>query len=74
MPTVGSWSFVLARPGLDEAVGYRLASALHKVERAGAPSEQLSETTAKNTLDALPMPGVLQPGVARYDKEIGLLP
>ncbi len=29
---------------------------------------------AKNTLDALPMPGVLQPGVARYDKEIGLLP
>ncbi|MGQ0584114.1 MAG: TAXI family TRAP transporter solute-binding subunit [Reyranella sp.] len=74
MPTVGSWSFVLARPGLDEAVGYRLAAALHKVERAGAPSEQLSETTAKNTLDALPMPGVLQPGVARYDKEIGLLP
>lgn len=74
MPTVGSWSFVLARPGLDDAVGYRLASALHKVERAGAPSEQLSETTARNTLDALPMPGVLQPGVARYDKEIGLLP
>ncbi len=74
MPTVGSWSFVLARPGLDEAVGYRLASALHKVERAGAPSEQLSETTAKNTLDALPTPGALQPGVARYDKEIGLLP
>ena len=73
MPTVGSWSFVLARPGLDEAVGYRLASALHKVERAGAPSEQLSETTAKNTIDALPKPGALQPGVARYDKEIGLL-
>lgn len=74
MPTVGSWSFVLARPGLDEAIGYRLASALHKVERAGAPSEQLSETTAKNTLDALPASGTLQPGVARYDKEIGLLP
>ena len=73
MPTVGSGSFVLARPGLDEAVGYRLASALHKVERAGAPSEQLSETTAKNTIDALPKPGALQPGVARYDKEIGLL-
>lgn len=74
MPTVGSWSFVLARPGLDEAVGYRLASALHKVERAGGPSGQLSETTARNTLDALPMPGALQPGVARYDREIGLLP
>ena len=74
MPTVGSWSFVLARPGLDEAIGYRLASALHKVERSGTPSEQLAETTAKNTIDALPMPGTLQPGVARYDKEIGLLP
>ena len=74
MPTVGSWSFVLARPGLDEAIGYRLAAALHKVERAGASSEQLGETTAKNTLDALPAPGTLQPGVARYDKEIGLLP
>jgi TRAP transporter TAXI family solute receptor len=74
MPTVGSWSFVLARPGLDDAVGYRLAAALHKVEQAGAPPEQLSETTAKNTLAALPAPGTLQPGVARYDKEIGLLP
>jgi TRAP transporter TAXI family solute receptor len=73
MPTVGSWSFVLARPGLDEATGYRLAAALHKAERAGASSEQLAETTAKNTLDALPAPGTLQPGVARYDKEIGLL-
>ncbi|OFX01572.1 MAG: immunogenic protein precursor [Alphaproteobacteria bacterium RIFCSPHIGHO2_12_FULL_66_14] len=74
MPTVGSWSFVLARPGLDEAIGYRLAAALHKAERTGAPSEQLSETTAKNTLDALPRPGTLQSGVARYDREIGLLP
>jgi uncharacterized protein len=74
MPTVGSWSFVLARPGLDDAIGYRLAAALHKVERAGTPPEQLSETTAKNTLAALPAPGTLQPGVARYDKEIGLLP
>ena len=74
MPTVGSWSFVLARADLDEAIGYRLAAALHKAERAGAPSEQLVETTAKNTLDALPAPGSLQPGVVRYDKEIGLLP
>jgi TRAP transporter TAXI family solute receptor len=74
MPTVGSWSFVLARPGFDEAIGYRLAAALHKAERADVPSEQLVETTAKNTLDALPAPGSLQPGVARYDKEVGLMP
>ena len=29
---VGSWSFVMARPDLDEAVAYRLAKAVHKGE------------------------------------------
>ncbi len=71
--TVGSWSFVLARPGLPDNVGYRLAAALSKVERLGLQSKQLSETTAKNTLAALPRPGTLQPGVEAYYKEIGLL-
>ena len=35
IPSVGSWSFVLARPGLDDAVAYRLAKALHELERQG---------------------------------------
>ncbi len=73
LPTVGSWSFVLARPGLPDNVGYRLAAALNKVERLGLQSKQLLETTAKNTLAALPRPGTLQPGVEAYYKEIGLL-
>ena len=68
--SVGSWSFVLARPGLDEALAYRLARALHAAETA--PSAQLAETTAKNTLLALPDPKRLHAGVARYYREAGL--
>jgi TRAP-type uncharacterized transport system substrate-binding protein len=73
--TVGSWSYVLARPNLDEAVGYWLAAAaLHKVERAGTLfSGQLSESTAQNTLAALPRPDALHGGAELYYREIGLL-
>ncbi|MBX9643030.1 MAG: TAXI family TRAP transporter solute-binding subunit [Novosphingobium sp.] len=72
--TVGSWSYVLARPYLDDAVGYALAAALHKVERAGnLYSGQLSESTAQNTLAALPRPDALQGGVELYYREIGLI-
>jgi hypothetical protein len=69
--SVGSWSFVLARPGLDEAVAWRLAKALHDVEKAGPPPPQLVETTLANTLANAP-PGRLHPGVARYLREAGL--
>ncbi len=69
IPSVGSWSFMLARPGLDETIVYRLAKALHTAE--ARPSRQLADTTAKNTLAATPS-GRLHPGVARYFKEAGL--
>ena len=69
--SVGSWSFVLARPSLDEMAAYRLAKALHGLERAGNPPPQLADTTTKNTLAAAP-PGRLHPGVARYFREAGL--
>jgi uncharacterized protein len=71
--TVGSWSFVLARADLDDATGFRLAAALHKAERTGQLTKQLMQTTAKNTLAAIPSPEVLQPGVARYYREVGLM-
>ena len=45
IPSVGSWSFVMARPGLDPAIAARLAKALHQAE--AKPSPQLGETTAK---------------------------
>ena len=71
--TVGAWSFIMARADLDDAIGHRLAASLYKIERAGSLSRQLSETTAKNTLAAIPGPEVLQPGIARFYKEVELL-
>ena len=70
IPSVGSWSFVMARPGLDEAVAYRIAKALHAQEKAGSPPAQLADTTAENTLAAAPR-ARLHPGVARYFREAG---
>jgi TRAP transporter TAXI family solute receptor len=72
IPSVGSWSFVLASPGLDDAVAYRLVKALHELERQGGAPQQLVDTTAKNTVAAAPADR-LHPGVARYFKETGLL-
>jgi TRAP transporter TAXI family solute receptor len=69
--SVGSWSFVMARPGLDEAIAWRLAKAVHDVERASHRPTQLAETTLANTLAAAP-PGRLHAGVARYLREAGL--
>lgn len=71
--SVGSWSFVLARADLDETVGYRLAAGLHRVERAGLSPRQLGQSTAKNTLVAIPSLNVLHPGVRRFYTEQGLI-
>lgn len=73
--SVGSYSFVLMRPGLDDAVAYRLAKALHGAEADLAKRlPQAAETTARNTVAALPRPDLLHPGVARYLREVGLMP
>jgi len=72
--TVGSWSYVLARPYLDDSVGYALAAALHKVEKAGNLfGGQLAESTVRNTLASLPRLDVLQGGVELYYREIGAI-
>ena len=73
--SVGSWSFVMARPTLDETLAYRLARALHHGEAAlGARLPQARETTAANTVDAVPRVELIHPGARRYLREIGLLP
>lgn len=72
--SVGSWSFILARADLDEAVGHRLAASLHRIERASISPRQLGASTVKNTLAAVPDPGMIQPGVLRYWREQGLAP
>jgi hypothetical protein len=68
--SVGSWSFVMVRPGLEEAVVFRLAKALHAAE--ATPSPQLADTTAKNTLTAITDPNLLHPGVQAYYRQAGL--
>lgn len=72
--SVGSWSFVMSRPDLDEAVAYRLAKALHAGEAAiAARLPQAAETTARNTASAVLDPAHLHPGVRRYLGELGVL-
>jgi len=71
--SVGSWSFVLARPTLAADVAYRLARALHNGEAAiAARLAQAGETTAANTLAAAPSRDLIHPGVLRYLAAIGL--
>jgi TRAP transporter TAXI family solute receptor len=72
--SVGSWSFIMARPTLDDDVAYRLARALHKGE-AGLVKrlDQGGETTAANTATAAPRQDQIHPGVLRYLREIGVV-
>ncbi len=74
LATVGSWSFVMTRPTLPDEVAYRLAKALHEGEAAlGRRLPQARETTATNTVAAVPSLDLLHPGVRRYLGEIGVL-
>jgi len=74
IPSVGSWSFVLARAGLTEEQGYLLARALHRAEGPMASRlEQAKESTAANIAAAAPRPDLVHPGVQKYLREAGLL-
>jgi TRAP transporter TAXI family solute receptor len=71
--SVGSWSFILAAPGLPDDVAYRLARALHSGEADLAKRlPQARETTAANTVAAAPRAESIHPGVLRYLREIGV--
>ena len=72
--SVGSWSYVFARPGLAEEQGYLLARALHRAESPlAARLDQAKESTAANIVAASPRPELIHPGVQRYLREAGLL-
>jgi len=73
LASVGSWSFILARPDLPDDVTYRFARALHRGEAALARRlPQAQETTAANTLAAAPRADLIHPGVLRYLREVGV--
>ncbi|HEV8475016.1 MAG TPA: TAXI family TRAP transporter solute-binding subunit [Methylomirabilota bacterium] len=72
--SLGSWSFIMARPGLPDDAAYRLAKALHRAEAGIAQRlPQGRETTAANTAAAAPRPELVHPGVRRYLTEAGIL-
>jgi TRAP-type uncharacterized transport system substrate-binding protein len=72
--SVGSWSFIMARPDLPEEIGYKLALALHEAEPAlAARLPQALETTSANTAIAAPDPLLIHPGVIEYLRRIGEL-
>ena len=72
---MGSWSFVLTRPTLDDGVAYALARALHRGEEDFAKRlPQARETTAANTVAAAPRLDLIHPGALRYLRETGLVP
>jgi hypothetical protein len=71
--SLGSWSFVLARADLDEAVAYRLARTLHGAESTLCKKlAQACETTAANTVAAAPDLALIHQGVMKYFREIGV--
>ncbi len=75
IPSVGSWSLILARDTLDDTVAHRLAHALHRAEAGLARRlPQARETTATNTVAAAPRAELIHPGVRRYLREIGFIP
>lgn len=71
--SLGLWSIILIRPGMDEAAVYNLTRAIHQSE--AALTAQLSQgryTTAKNTLAQIEQ-NALHPGALRYFRESGLI-
>ena len=73
IPSVGSWSFVFARPDLPEGAGYLLARTIHQAEaKLAARTEQARETTLANTLAAAPRAELIHPGVLKYLREAGI--
>jgi uncharacterized protein len=72
--SMGSWSFILARVDLDDEVAYRLARTLHGAEGAFCKKlAQACETTAANTVIAVPSVDLIHPGVLKYFREIGVV-
>ena len=73
IPSVGSWSFVFARPDLPDDIAYRVARALHRAEgKLGARLAQARESTAQNTYSAVADRELIHPGVRRYLRDAGI--
>ena len=73
LPSVGSWSYVLATDKLKDDSAFLVARAVHRAEGPlAARLEQARETTMVNTIAAAPRLDLLHPGVRRYLREAKL--
>jgi len=74
LDSVGSFSFILARPTLEDDNAYRFARALDRGESALVGKlAQARETTAADTAAGAPRQDLIHPGVLRYLREIGVV-
>jgi TRAP transporter TAXI family solute receptor len=72
--SLGSWSFILTRIDMPDDVAYRLARTLHGAEGDFCKKlKQACETTAANTISAVPDVALIHPGVMKYFREIGVV-
>jgi uncharacterized protein len=72
--SVGSFSFILARPTLPDDTAYRIARALHRGEASLVQKlDQARETTPANTAAGALRENLIHPGVLRYLREAGVL-
>jgi TRAP transporter TAXI family solute receptor len=72
--SLGSWSFTLTRIDMPDDVAYRLARTLHGAEGDFCKKlKQACETTAANTISAVPDVALIHPGVMKYFREIGVV-
>ncbi|MCQ4249796.1 MULTISPECIES: TAXI family TRAP transporter solute-binding subunit [Pseudomonadota] len=71
---VGSWSYILCRPSLEQDSAYRIAKALHRGHGLlVARVEQAAETLPENTLAAAPAADHIHSGTLQYLSEVGVV-
>ncbi|MBP0491580.1 TAXI family TRAP transporter solute-binding subunit [Pararoseomonas indoligenes] len=71
--SVGTWSYILARPGLAEETAYRLAAAIDAARPGiAARLPQGRETTPENTRRSVPEVAMIHPGTRRLLRERGI--
>ncbi|MEI6703989.1 MAG: TAXI family TRAP transporter solute-binding subunit [Deltaproteobacteria bacterium] len=69
--SVGSWSFILARPAFPDDVAYRIIRAMHRGETQMCNAlPQACGTTVTNTVTISMRPDLIHPGIMRYLREI----
>ncbi|WP_158292131.1 TAXI family TRAP transporter solute-binding subunit [Paracraurococcus ruber] len=72
--SVGVWVYLLARPGLPDDTGYRLARGLDRArEGLSARLPQAAAMTPAGTASAAPGPTSIHPGALRHLREVGAL-